>query len=191
MLAPLEHRLIEIAQRSDWMMSALQAARALQLNAWCIGAGAVRDAVWDALYGPATVHRPRDVDLAFFDTTDLSRERDLFLQHRLQQQMPLLPWEVVNQAGVHLWFESEFGHPVPPLTSLADAVASWPETATAIGLTLGEDHRVHVIAPLGLDDLFGGIVRRNPARVSVETYRRRCATKNYRRRWPQLCVLPA
>ena len=72
-----------------------------------------------------------DIDVAFFDATDLSPERDAALQARLVAAAPGMPWEVTNQAGVHLWFEQHFGHPVAPLRSLEDAVASWPEPATA------------------------------------------------------------
>lgn len=37
----LHARLIAIASDSAWFMSALRAARQLQLSSWCIGAGAV------------------------------------------------------------------------------------------------------------------------------------------------------
>jgi hypothetical protein len=78
---------------------------------------------------------------------------------------------VTNQAAVHLWFERYFGHAVPPLASLEEAVASWPEYATCVGLRLEANDAITVIAPHGLEDLFGLLVRRNPVRVSVETYR--------------------
>ncbi|MFN7572045.1 MAG: nucleotidyltransferase family protein [Betaproteobacteria bacterium] len=191
MPATSEQRLIEIVQRSAWLMPALRAVRALALDSWCIGAGALRDTVWDALYGCADARLPRDVDVAYFDPSDTSRARDHALQQQLHAYMPQLPWEVVNQAGVHLWFEGVFGHPAAPLASLEEAVASWPETATAVGITLDTADRLRVIAPLGLADLFDGIVRRNSMRVSVATYRQRCATKQYTARWPQVRVLPA
>ena len=170
-------------------MQALAHVRALGLPAWCVGAGAVRNLVWDALHRRAAPSALADVDIAFFDAADLSAERDAALQRRLQDAAPDTPWEVTNQAGVHLWFERHFGHAVPPLRSLEDAVASWPEFATAVGLWLDDDDRLHVIAPFGLDDLFGMVVRRNPARVSVETYRERVATKRYAERWPQVRVI--
>jgi hypothetical protein len=46
-----------------------------------------------------------------------------------------------------------------------------------------------VIAPHGLADLFAMVVRRNPARVSVETYRRRVASRRYTQRWPRVTVV--
>ena len=155
------------------------------------GAGAVRNLVWDALHAHAAPSPLADIDVAYFDATDLSPERDAALQKGLEAEAPGTPWEVTNQAGVHLWFEQHFGHAVAPLHSLEDAVASWPEYATAVGLWLDADDRLHVIAPLGLDDLFGMVVRRNPARVSVATYRERVASKRYTQRWPRVTVIEA
>ncbi len=180
--------LISLARASPWMTQALSAVRSLGLPSWCIGAGAVRDLVWDALHGlePAL---PRDIDVAYFAADDLSEARDQALEARLSQVLPDLPWEVTNQAGVHLWFESVFGHPVEPLRSLKDAVASWPEYATSVGLRLEENDSLTVIAPHGLEDLFSLTVRRNPARVSAETYRLRIERKRYAARWPKVRIV--
>ena len=100
-----------------------------------------------------------------------------------------MPWEVTNQAAVHLWFEDYFGHKVEPLRSLEEAVASWPEFATSVGITLDERDEIQVIAPWGLEDLFGVTVRRNPTRVSLETYRQRVEQKRYSQRWPMVKVV--
>lgn len=171
-------------------MQALAQVRSLGLPDACIGAGAVRNLVWDALHRHATPTALADVDVAYFDAADLSPARDAGLQQRLHALAPDTPWEVTNQAGVHLWFEQHFGHPVAPLRSLAEAVASWPEYATAVALRLDAADRLHVLAPHGLDDLFAMVVRRNPARVSVQTYRERVAGKRYAQRWPQVRVEP-
>jgi uncharacterized protein len=186
-----EARLIALARATPWFMQALAHVRALGLREWCIGAGAVRNLVWDALQGHAVPSALADVDVAFFDDADLSAARDAALERELHSHAPETPWEVTNQAGVHLWFEQHFGHAVAPLRSLADAVASWPETATAAGLWLDDRDHLHVIAPLGLDDLFAMVVRRNPARVSLETYRERVASKRYVQRWPRVRVVEA
>jgi uncharacterized protein len=171
-------------------MPALHAVRDLGLAPWCIGAGAVRNLVWDAIHELPTPSDLADVDVAYFDASELSPERDAALQRKLIAIHPRVPWEVTNQAAVHRWFESYFGHPVPPLLSLEDAVASWPEYATSVGLTLEPDNTIKVIAPHGLDDLFAVVVRRNPARVSVETYRERVAQKRYALRWPMVKIVP-
>lgn len=185
----LEERLRHLARSSPWLMPALRAARELDLSSWCLGAGVVRNLVWDALHGYQTPSSLPDLDLAYFDAADVSPERDALLQRRLAEAMPQIPWEVTNQAGVHHWFESYFGHAVAPLTSLPEAVASWPEYATSVGLWLDADDTIHVIAPHGLDDLFNCVVRRNPARVNVATYRQRVAQKNYAARWPRVTII--
>ncbi|TDP60618.1 nucleotidyltransferase family protein [Roseateles toxinivorans] len=186
--ADLHRRLATIASASPWFMDALHAVRSLALPDWCIGAGAVRNLVWDALHHKASPSRLADVDVAYFDAGNLSPQQDRDLLSTLQSLQPAVPWEVTNQAGVHLWFEAHFGHAVLPLLSLEDAVASWPEYATAVGLSLDPDGALKVIAPHGLDDLFGMVVRRNPARVSIATYRQRVAQKRYAERWPRVRV---
>lgn len=94
-----------------------------------------------------------------------------------------------NQATVHLWFQELFGHEVEPLRSMEEAVATWPETALAVGVGLRADDTIAITAPLGLDDLFWMVVRRNPRRVSVETYEKRIAEKNYPERWPGVRIV--
>ena len=172
-------------------MQALAHARALRLPAWCIGAGAVRNLVWDALHGHATPSALPDIDLAWFDAGDLDPRRDAALQARLRAMAPELAWDVTNQAGVHLWFERHFGHAVAPLRSLDEGIASWPEVATCVGVRLDDDGALHVIAPHGLDDLFGMVVRHNPVRASVATYRERIAAKRWTQRWPRVTVVQA
>jgi len=183
-------RLASLVREAPWFMAALRAGRELGLAQWCIGAGALRNLVWDALHG-----QPRsalaDVDLAYFCAQDLSPARDAALQGRLAELCPGLPWEVTNQAGVHLWFEAHFGHAVEPLRSLEEAVASWPEFATAVALAPREDGSLRVIAPHGLGDLFDMVVRRNPVRVSLRTYGERVASKRYAERWPRVRVIGA
>lgn len=187
----LARRLAAIAEGSAWFMEALEAVRRLGLVDWCIGAGAVRNLVWDHLHGFVQASSLADVDVAYFDAADLSVGRDRWLQSCLAAQCPHVPWEVTNQAGVHTWFEAHFGHPVQPLRSLESAIATWPEFATCVGVTLDTRGQLRVIAPHGLDDLFGMVVRRNPQRVSVETYRQRVHSKRYGQRWPLVRVIPA
>jgi hypothetical protein len=188
---PQPHKLVDIATNTPWFMNALRAVRGLGLSSpWCIGAGAVRNLVWDQLHGHLEPSVLADIDVAYFDASSLVPERDAALQAELCARLPGVPWEVTNQAGVHLWFESYFGHPVELLRSLEEAVASWPEFATSVGIRLEMDGSLSVIAPHGLDDLFSVIVRRNPTRVSVETYRRRVAQKRYAERWPKVSIVP-
>ncbi|MBP6530222.1 MAG: nucleotidyltransferase family protein [Burkholderiales bacterium] len=187
-------KLKALIRRNKPFMSWLHAVRTLGLSSWCIGAGAVRNVVWDSLSGHAAPSMLADVDVAYFDAADISAERDAQLQRALQTLTPTVPWEVTNQAGVHQWFESVFGRAVAPLHSLEDAIATWPEFVTCIGVTLTDDDEIRVIAPHGsltFDDLFSMTIRHNPVRATVANYNERVAKKNYAARWPSVTILPA
>lgn len=186
----LRGELVRIVKQTPWFMTALVAVQSLRPPAWCIGAGVIRNLVWDHLHGRDCPEASplSDIDVAYFDATDLRPEAEARLQTALTTELPGLPWEVTNQAGVHLWFESLFGHPVEALDSLEAAVATWPEFATAVAVRLDPDGELQVIAPHGLDDLFDMRVRRNPVRVSLETYRARVVQKRYVERWPRVQV---
>jgi hypothetical protein len=183
-------RLEAIVRSTPRLMEALAAAREVDAPDWLIGAGAVRTAVWDHLHGYEEATEAADVDLAFFDPDDLSQERDAAVEDQLRRVLPDVEWDAKNQARVHLWYPDRFGYEVPPLTSSADGVATWPETATAVGLRLARDDRLLVEAPFGLDDLLGMVHRRNPRRVSAEEYRRRIEAKRIAERWPLVTVVP-
>ena len=186
----LKAQLCDLARASCWFYPALMAVRALNLDSWCIGAGAIRTLVWDSLHERSVPSELPDLDVAYFDTSDLSATQDVTMQRRLSEMLPGMPWEVTNQAAVHTWFESVFGYSVAPVVSLDNAVSTWPEYATAVGLTLDSNDRIDVIAPYGLDDLFSMTVRWNPARVSREIYAKRLVEKDYLTRWPKVTIVP-
>jgi hypothetical protein len=180
-----------IVRGTPSLVRALEVAREVDAPDWLIGAGAVRNAVWDRLHGFTEPTPPGDVDLAFFDPADLSREHAQEVEAALRERAPELPWEATNQAAVHLWYPDRSGVAVEPLRSSAEAVATWPETATAVALHLDRADRLTVVAPFGLDDLFGLVFRHNPARAMVAAFNRRAASKRIAERWPRVTVVPA
>jgi hypothetical protein len=184
--------LIDTVRSSDWLLRVLAAVRDEHLpDAW-VGAGALRDLVWGERYGSGfSPERVRDVDVAFFDPHDLSRDNDERVTASLGRRLPGVPWEASNQAAVHTWYHTEFGgEPAEPLTSVDEALATWPETATAVAVRLTPDDAIEINAPLGLDDLLGGVWRRNPRRVSVERSLARLARHQPQIRWPGVTVIP-
>jgi uncharacterized protein len=172
-----------------WLMRALEAVAASGLpDAW-IGAGAIRDLVWGQLHDGFDPAGVRDIDVAFFDPADLSRERDFAAEQALAG-IAVLPWEASNQAAVHTWYHEYFGGtPVRPLRSVHEAVATWPETATCVAVRLLAPD-LEICAPHGLADLLGGVWRVNPVRVTAETSRARLARQQVTTRWPRLRVIP-
>jgi len=180
-----------LVRSCPWLMAALAAVRSSELpDAW-IGAGVLRDLVWDERYGTGfDPTRVRDVDVAFFDPTDLTRDRDRSATELLSACLPATPWEATNQAAVHTWYPARFGgSPVEPLGSIAEAVATWPETATSVAVRLDTAGALEVCAPHGLTDLLGGVWRRNPARVSVDRSRQRLTRQTPATRWPSVRVV--
>jgi hypothetical protein len=152
-------------------------------DAW-IGAGFVRNAVWDALTGRSSGGL-NDVDVVFFDRTDPSVERDLSIEARLVRALADVPWSVKNQARMH----GRNGD--APYRDCVDAVAHWPETATAVAARLSGGH-VGLMAPHGVTDLLGLIVRPTPAFAGKLTrYRARLQEKKWQARWPELTLYDA
>jgi hypothetical protein len=191
MNGPSAERLRAVLRRAPVVMEALRAARDVDAPDWLIAAGAIRDAVWDDLHGYPLTAMPRDVDVAFFDASDLTPDRDRIVEEYLRARAPHLPWQARNQAAVHLWYPRRFGVEVPPFRSSAEAVATFPETASCIGVRLLADDDMLVVAPHGLDDLFACVCRHNPARVSAVFYERRVAEKAWRDRWPRMRYVPS
>ena len=94
-----------------------------------------------------------------------------------------------NQAAVHLWYEQCFGRSVAPLRSCEEAIGTWPETATSVGVSLRADDHLRVVAPLGPDDLLTMVLRRNPRRARRELFIDRLRSKRILDRWPAVEVV--
>jgi hypothetical protein len=173
-------------------MTVLRAARDVALPDWWVGAGALRDLVWGELHGGFDPSSVRDVDVAFFDPDDLTRERDDAATAALRSRLPDVPWEAKNQAAVHTWYERKFGLVVGPLLSAADGVATWPETATAVAVRLETDGTLSITAvDGGVRDLLDGVCRRNPRRSTPDEYRKRVSDKRIAARWPRVRIIDA
>lgn len=189
-MAADEEELRRIVLASPWLVRVLQTVRAGDLpDAW-VGAGVVRDLVWDGRTGGFDPRRVRDVDVPYFDGEDVRRERDDRADAELLRLAADVPWEAKNQAAVHLWYAARFdGTPYPPARSIEDAIGRWPETATSVAIRLDARGDLRVIAPCGLADLLGGVWRRNPTQVSVERSRLRLARQRVGERWPWVRVV--
>jgi len=180
-------RLKALVEGANALMSALETVRALNLGAWCIGAGAVRSLVWDSLHGTDYRLADGDVDVVYFDA-DSHPGQDAAFEARLRSLLPALRWEVTNQAHVHLWSAKLLGQAIAPFACLEDGIATWPEFATCVGVYLDADDSIGIIAPHGLDDLFNLRVRHNPVIASLATYRARVKSKRFAERWPRLSI---
>ena len=176
--------LVEAVMRADpWRMEALAEARRLALPDWGIGAGFVRNAVWDRLHGFEQPTPLADIDLLYFDASDLSPDRESICEAKLSGPNSGTPWEVRNQARMHL------RNGDAPYRSTADALCYWLETVTAVAVRLETDDKLTVLAPLGLDDLMALRVRPTAAgRRRNAEYSQRMRAKAWPETWPGLRV---
>ena len=166
------------------LMGLLRAVATLGIDDCWIGAGVIRNAVWDYLHGyPVQLVPGGDVDVVYCDHRNADPQSDLVIERRLRRNFTNIPWSVGNQARMH----ARNGD--APYRDVEDAIRRWPETATAIAARLCEG-QVRIIAPHGVDDLVAMIVRPTAAfATKPAVYERRLASKDWARRWPGLTFL--
>ena len=167
-------------------MELLTAVAALGLPQGAIGAGFLRNAVWDALHRRPPTPPDTDVDVVWFDAGDASAQADAAVEQRLRERCPGVDWSVKNQARMHLRNDDA------PYVSVSDAIARWPETATSVAVRLA-DGGVQMVAPHGVADLLGLLLRPTPAFSGARrpVFEARVAAKGWTTRWPGLRLLDA
>jgi len=179
--------ILALVAADAWMMAALAAVAGLGLPDGWIGAGFLRGAVWDRLHGYAQRTPLDDIDVIYFDPEALEPAAEAALERRLDARLPGLPWEVRNQARMHL------RNGDAPYRSSADALAHWLETPTAVGVRLNDGGNPELLAPLGTKDLLALVVRPTPhARAHkhrLAAYRERLERKNWPARWPKMRMI--
>jgi uncharacterized protein len=166
-----------------WMMRVLRAAARLDLPEWMIGAGFVRNKVWDRLHGFANAEvQTADIDLIYFDPADVCESTEKEHDRRLRAVCDV-NWSTKNQARMHEVTGDA------PYKSAADGLAHWVESATCVAVTL-QGGELRLIAPYGIGDLVGLIVRPSPGfKRDIGVLRERVETKRWLEKWPRLRVV--
>src|SRR5258708_13607320 len=131
-------------------MSILETVRRCNPPDWLVGAGVIRNLVWDHLHQYQTPTPLADIDVIFFDPQDVRPQRDRMVQQQLARRLPHVGWEATNQAAVHLWYEDVFGFSVPALHSSEEAVGTGPETATSVAVQLLSTWEIYIRPPFTL-----------------------------------------
>ena len=177
-----EKDIINLIEKDEWMVSILSIAEKLNFPDWVIGAGFVRNKVWDYLHGYAKKEvETNDIDLVYFDQNGNDQKTDEELSQKLQNETDI-KWEIVNEAYAHKW------NNLPPYKSTEDALYQWPETATGIGVRL-EGGKLKLIAPHGINDLVNLIVRPSPTfRDGIGRVKERAKEKRWIEKWPKLIL---
>ncbi len=172
----MKSQLISLLLSDKNRVEMLQAVKMLDLPEGWIGAGFIRNLVWDYLHGfsPSPLS---DVDVIYFDRDkNLS---DSSVESQLQRMVPAVNWQARNQAVMHVRNNHE------PYSDIEDAISYWPEKETAIAVRLTSFGVIEVIAPFGLESLFAGEISRNP-QSSIDLFEERVLGKQWLHRWPKL-----
>lgn len=172
------------------LMRVLEGMRQEGLPDWLLVAGALYNCVWNHLSGRPGLDGVNDIDVAYFDGSDLSYEaedRAIKALDRRFADLPL-PVQLRNQARVHLWFEKKFGQPFAPLSSSAEMLGRYASKTHAVGVRLEVDGRLDIVAPFGLDDIFSFRIVPNTALDNRATHEAKGARA--KAIWPEITVFP-
>ncbi|HAO64599.1 TPA: hypothetical protein DCQ44_01300 [Candidatus Taylorbacteria bacterium] len=179
-----EQDILNLIEQDAWMMYVINIAAKLELPDWVIGAGFVRNKIWDHLCG----HKKekvdtRDIDLVYFDQNGNGWEADNKLSEELRKKTGLI-WEIKNEVYMHE------RNGLLPYTSTADAISKWPETVTAIGVKLNKEGKLELVAPYGIGDLINFVVRPTPNfRGGIEEVKTRMLQKKWQEKWPKITLV--
>ncbi|WP_096156148.1 MULTISPECIES: nucleotidyltransferase family protein [Bacillus] len=165
----------------EWMMSILKTTYRLNLPDWWICAGFVRSKVWDTLHDFPERTPIEDIDVIYFDESNIDEEVDKQIEMHLHSIHPKIPWSVKNEARMHL------KNNIPPYSSSVDAISKFPETATAIGVKLDKEHNLVLTTPCGINDLINMIVKPTSFfqtnKEQIHIYNNRLKMKKWHEKW--------
>lgn len=181
-------RFRELLKRNELIPEVLKRSRSLGISQWAVGAGFVQQSVFNLFHGKPVMEGIKDIDWVYFDPSDLSEETEakvIAKVHSAMKDIPV-PFDVKNQARVHLWYRQKFGYDIAPYTNLENAISTWPTTSTAVALTERESG-TEIIAPFGLSDLLNMIVRPNKRQITKDIYLAK--VNRWKIHWPHLRVV--
>jgi hypothetical protein len=174
----------EILLRADGQrMACLQAARELALPDWALGAGFIRNLIWDHLHCKSVPTPLNDIDLIYLDSADPAGLKEADHEAWLAARVPGQRWEVRNQARMHQ------RQRVPPFVSSLEALSHWVEVPTCIGVRLRPDGEFEWLAPYGFVPNWSLQVDPNPrCRQESQVFTDRVKAKGWQLLWPDLVV---
>ena len=208
----LYQRVCEIIQADSHRMLCLHALQQLALPQGYLGAGFLRNAIWDFLYQKSTPTPLNDVDVIYFDANNTQRAKDTFYEMQLNEVLPQVKWQVKNQARMHVLH----GH--APYKNCEEAISYWIEKETCVAIALSSADSValsasasasgsssangkarlsssfetagpfEILAPFGLQANFAGTISINPKYPRPDVFNERIQNKRWCEIWPTLTV---
>ena len=200
----------EIIKRDPFKMRCLRALRTLALPQGYIGAGFVRNAIWDELHQKVSPTPLNDIDVVYFcdevtvphssaerkhtnaslsqlaaqsEVLSLVKSKEQAIERELTRLVPQATWQVKNQARMHM------AHNHSAYRSCDDAISYWIERETCVAVRLLANDDVDVLAPFGLEANFAGTISINPKYPRPEVFEQRVVSKNWRKVCPLLKVV--
>ncbi|HYK72326.1 MAG TPA: nucleotidyltransferase family protein [Pseudoneobacillus sp.] len=179
-----ETDIIFLISEDRYMMEILKAAKSLNLPDWWICAGFVRSKIWDTLHEKRERTPIPDIDVIYFDPSNIDEKEEKKLEEKLKLLLPNIPWSVKNEARMHL------KNNITPYCSSVDAISKFPETATALGVKLDHNDNILLTAPCGIDDVIQLKVKPTPYFLEdhkrLDIYKKRLLKKDWKSSWNKL-----
>jgi hypothetical protein len=174
-------RIIESDPDIGALLAAMRTFEAPDL--WLVS-GVLFQTVWNALEGKPRGHAILDYDLFYFDPDTSEEAEDRWIK-RAAAHFAFADREIQlrNQARVHLWYPKKFGTPYPQLHCSCDGIRQFLMPACMVGIR-PSDAGIEIVAPLGLDDIFGRLIRPNPLWQGPPRPRYLEKAARYMRDWP-------
>ena len=206
----LNQALSKIIHRDPFRMDCLRALSALNLPQGYLGAGFVRNAIWDDLHNKARPTPLNDIDVVYFSdeitvpqskvsventieslsqpgvqagVLSEAKAQEKAFEHELARFVPNANWQVKNQARMHL------AHGHAPYKSCSEVISYWIERETCVAVRLLANDDVDILAPFGLEANFAGTISINPKYPRPDVFEQRVASKNWPKVWPLLKVV--
>jgi 8-oxo-dGTP pyrophosphatase MutT (NUDIX family) len=183
-----EDRLRAVVAGSPILTTILDRWSSMNLPDCWLSGTAIAQTAWNAAFGLSPEYGIADIDLVYFDASDLSEQGEARRAARVRDLFPDVPlWiDAKNEARVHLWYESKFGYPIEAYQSSGQAISTFPTTAGAVAIR-PNGRSLSIFAPFGLSDLLNCTVRPNKAQITQAIYEAKIA--RWRDCWPELTII--
>ncbi len=179
----LQTRTEALLRADPLRMACLAAAAELALPDWAIGAGFIRNLIWDHLHHKSAPTPLNDIDLIYLDERDPAGLAEPDHEAWLSARVPGLRWEARNQTRMHT------RQRVEPFTNSLEALGHWVEVPTCIGVRLNGNGQFEWLAPYGFAHNWSLQVSANPhCRQESQVFTRRIQEKRWQTIWPDLVI---
>ena len=177
--------LLSLLEQNPYLLEVINNTEDLGLPNCFVAGACFAQTYWNIQHGFNPSVNIKDIDLIYFDPSDLSQEAEQKHAQRIQERFAhiAVPVDVKNQARVHLWYQQKFGYAIEAYGSSTEAIDTFPITAGCIGICK-EKGECKIYSTFGFDDLFGGIVQPNKKQITKDIYEAKLL--RWKPLWPNL-----